>query len=189
MSWLSTFIHNNHAAISGAVGFLPGGSAISGVLNIVDPMSKTAAMTHPTVKSLSLMQGLPTPQGVLRGAQRQQGPPPRTSSSTIRVGGVPVFSQHDTTTGGGVQGSPGTAMVCGQRGYHLAKTKKLREQGICVRNRHMNPGNGRAVKRAVRRLRAFHKLAVRVERSLHIGRATSHRGRTRAAGCSCGCKR
>lgn len=53
----------------------------------------------------------------------------------------------------------------------------------CVTRRKINPGNGRAAVRAVRRLVAFHRLTQRVERQLRkaAGRVSRGRGRmTRA---------
>jgi len=60
----------------------------------------------------------------------------------------------------------------------------------CVTHRRMNPGNGRAVVHAVRRVAAFHALAKRVERVLHRVAKPVTRGRVKhASSCGCGCKK
>lgn len=177
MSWLSTFVHNNRALINTIP--LPG---VGSIANIFDPAASLQPAFTPPVYSL------PYPQ-----AFQSAGINPRRPQVTSRVdsggsqirlpGGISAGVSHKTSTSYAsaaqqVQGRvTGSAALCGITGYHLAKTPALRAQGICVKNRHMNFGNGRAVKRAVRRLRGFHKLAVRVERSLHLGRSTHRRAR------------
>ena len=68
-------------------------------------------------------------------------------------------------------------------GYHLSK-----RTGKCVKNRHMNPTNARALRRAIRREHAFVALAKRTLRGtgITVKRAASFaRSRTRRG---CGCK-
>ena len=55
------------------------------------------------------------------------------------------------------RGALNSAMGC-PKGYHLAKNGS----GKCVRNRRMNPANGRAIGRATRRLKAAEKMFRRV---------------------------
>jgi hypothetical protein len=62
---------------------------------------------------------------------------------------------------------------------------------VCVTHRKMNPGNGRAVVHAVRRVSAFHHLAKRVERVLaRVAKPATRRGARHGSGCGCGsCKK
>lgn len=183
MSWLSTVIHNNSGAISGVLGaFNPALGVIAG--GVLGGGSKNTSSATAGVNIMPL-------QG--------QGRPPITVDSQSRKIGIPlpgggVIGGQETvvkrygTQGTSVAVAQGTSL-CTIPGYHLNKSKNrvtgAAAHTYCVRNRKMNFGNGRAVKRAVRRLRGFHKLAVRVEKALHIGRATS-RPRARSRSCGCG---
>jgi len=72
---------------------------------------------------------------------------------------VPQFTgQALTIPGGGAPfgGAAGVAGCC-PRGYHLAKDGS----GRCVRNRRMNVANPRALRRSMRRVQGFEKLARR----------------------------
>jgi hypothetical protein len=60
-----------------------------------------------------------------------------------------------------VHGSPG------EQGFHLAKTKRLREAGIWVRNRRMNVCNHRALRRSLRRAHGFAKVAMQTIHLIH----------------------
>lgn len=89
---------------------------------------------------------------------------------------------------GGAQSPNGTA--CAPSGYHLNKhalppSKKhgaVAARTILVRNRHMNPLNGSAARRAIRRLKGAKKAFRDIER--FVGSRTS---RARSSG-GCGCK-
>jgi hypothetical protein len=188
VSWLSTFVHNNRPLVSAIPGV--GGS----IANIFDPMTLALTSIGAPPQGTPAIRTRPSKTLDELINQKQTLPPVTSQKSdtvAISIAGKKVYQGTGTTVVRGntmsaaaTRQQAGTS-VCTTRGYHLAKTPKLRDQGICVRNRHMNPGNGKAVKRAVKRLRAFHKLAVHVEKSLHIGRATSRRPRSsRATGCS-----
>jgi len=58
----------------------------------------------------------------------------------------------------GYQGAVSTAGAC-PAGYHLRKDKRLPPK--CVRNRRMNIANPRALRRGMRRVKGFEKLARR----------------------------
>lgn len=85
-------------------------------------------------------------------------------------------------------GANGKCGVC-PSGYHLNKhplgaTKRhgaLPARSMCVRNRHMNPLNGRAAKRSIRRLKGARKAFRGIESFV----GTKHRSAAR----KCGCKR
>lgn len=88
-------------------------------------------------------------------------PPPGTIGGGITMpGGTQVGFQYSPfvgpTRGGFI---PGTAGGC-PTGYHLRKDVRLPPK--CVRNRRMNIGNARALRRAMRRSQGFEKLAKRV---------------------------
>jgi hypothetical protein len=48
------------------------------------------------------------------------------------------------------------------RGFHHCKSKHGCKRGVWVRNRRMNPCNGRALRRAIRRAHAFERMAKHV---------------------------
>lgn len=52
-------------------------------------------------------------------------------------------------------------------GKSTTKSVKVDANGNVVRSRHINPGNAKAVRRALRRVNSFHHLAMRVEKSMH----------------------
>ena len=96
----------------------------------------------------------------------------------------PLFTGEGGAPLGGLMfGMPGTALVahgaCGLKGHHLNKRGYWRKQkglgrlapgaaqwiaphSICVRNRRMNPGNVRALRKSMRRATAFARVARRV---------------------------
>jgi len=75
-------------------------------------------------------------------------------------GGVPLFSPRDLQPVPG----PGGMMAAGccPSGYHLAKDGT----GRCVRNRSMNVANPRALRRSLRRVAGFGKLAQRSKKDI-----------------------
>jgi len=98
-----------------------------------------------------------------------QKPSPSRSSQfnigPIQARGTQFFPPVPTFTGqalripsGGMEnlGGAGAAGCC-PRGYHLAKDGS----GRCVRNRRMNVANPRALRRSMRRVQGFEKLARR----------------------------
>jgi len=75
-------------------------------------------------------------------------------------GGQPLFSRRLE----GVPGPSGMGMAggCCPSGYHLAKDGT----GRCVRNRSMNVANPRALRRSLRRVAGFGKLAQRAKKDI-----------------------
>lgn len=114
----------------------------------------------------------------------------------IQVGGPTGVSVGYTGHGGGSSAACGPNGAC-PRGYHLNKgplapTKKhgaLPARSICVRNRRMNPLDGHAARRALRRIKAASKMV----RKLHMfsgTRSVAARSGGHKSGCGCvTCKR
>lgn len=203
MSWLSVLVNNNSAVLKAAGTFVPGLSSAVDLFNTPAKVAATSA-ANPLGNKFS-------PARAMAMSAAMQGGRSRTDSLVTKVGiplpGGRVAGMEHTTmirqTDAG--GGPGTGVtVQGYKGYHLNKSNQYAcnpsgdrsQASVCipkhskwVRNRHLNAGNGRAVKRAVHRLRSFHKLAVRVEKALHIGRASSRPRRitasARVARCNC----
>jgi len=101
--------------------------------------------------------------------QQQAKPQPRYSSQMqlgpISARGtqfyppVPQFrgTPMPTSTAAGRAGVPLSSAGCCPVGYHLSKDGS----GRCVRNRRMNVANPRALRRSMRRVQGFEKLAKR----------------------------
>lgn len=94
----------------------------------------------------------------------------------------------------GMVGLSGRCPLPAPRGFHWnQKTYCTVKQGVIpkctrvIKNRHLNPANGRAARRAVRRIAATHKLLKRIEKSIRRikgvrGAKLSRRSPARAAG-------
>jgi hypothetical protein len=89
---------------------------------------------------------------------------------------------------GAVVGAEGELMMmgggCAPKGFHKCKSKHGCKTGPFVRNRHMNPCNPRALRRAIRRATRFTKLAMKTIHLVHPkkkGRFGGFRKRKRAA--------
>lgn len=83
---------------------------------------------------------------------------PWTQRST-KITPVPQLSYagRPPLVGAGPMGIPGASAGCCPVGYHLDKKTGTR----CVRNRRMNTANPRALRRAMRRVQGFEKMAKR----------------------------
>jgi len=124
------------------------GGAIGGWLGVQDPR-QPPIMVPPTFPSPQI--GIPTYGG---GAITFPGGTPFPPQTLVPgQGRLPPF----TATGAGVlpYGGRGGGMV--PSGYHYAKDGSQR----IVRNRRMNIANPRALRRAMRRVQGFEKLAKR----------------------------
>jgi len=103
-------------------------------------------------------RGVPTIPGTLGGAITFPG---GTSISTAYTGGTMVPGQGRlppfTATGPGVLPGGGRGGALMPSGYHFAKDGS----GRLVRNRRMNVANPRALRKAMRRVQGFEKLAKR----------------------------
>jgi len=91
---------------------------------------------------MGFMPGVGTPGGVISGREV------RTASTAGYVSGFPS---------GPTRGSVGMVNGACPCGYHPEKSGK----GYCVRNRRMNIANPRALRRGMRRVQGFEKLARR----------------------------
>lgn len=118
-------------------------------------------------------QGGMPPTGILQGNPLPGIQIGRTTINpgNILPGGQPFLQPTRT-----VMAAPG---VCALRGYHPIKQHgKYGAAGTyCVKNRHMNPLNPRALKRALRRAEKFEHFARRVVNARYF---STHK--------SCGCK-
>ena len=86
-------------------------------------------------------------------------PPPVPGGAAFPGGGLlPAAGQVIGGAIAGYQGAVSTGAVCAA-GYHLRKDKRLPPK--CVRNRRMNIANPRALRRGMRRVKGFEKLARR----------------------------
>ena len=102
--------------------------------------------------------------GLLGGGTRAVAPPPPVRARAMLPTGPQITAP--AFAGGAVAMVPGTAVAttsgCGP-GWHLNKqrsyAKGVEAGGMCVRNRSMNPGNAKALRRAIRREKAFIGLA------------------------------
>lgn len=97
-----------------------------------------------------------------------------------------MFGPGTAVTGTGPQGqvvlgSSRGMSACGTKGYHLNKSGYYRRtpggsviyveaHSACVKNRRMNPTNGRALRRALSRAYAFKKVAMRTIKLVDAGK-------------------
>ena len=85
--------------------------------------------------------------------------PAGVPGAAVETRGIGAGGGKEIMVGGGYKGP---AQMC-PSGYHYAKDGS----GRLVRNRRMNPANPRALRRAVRRMDGFEKLARRVLKNTH----------------------
>lgn len=124
---------------------------------------------------------LPGPAGAIAGTlggvligRRTATPPimPSGSFLGLRAGGPRGLTLGVETYRGAsatvsqAAGAPGMTNGGCPSGYHPCKSKYGCKSGPCVRNRSMNPGNPRAVRRSLRRVAGFGKLAARARRDI-----------------------
>jgi hypothetical protein len=100
----------------------------------------------------------------------------------------PVLSAAGAAGALGALGTAGVEHMMGPggapRGYHHCKSKHGCKHGQWVKNRHMNPCNPRALRRAVRRATRFTHLAMKTIHLVHPkkkGRFGGFKKRRRAA--------
>lgn len=85
----------------------------------------------------------------------------RVTPSAFLPGGAPLISQRQGLMGPQGQEMMGAGMCC-PSGFHMAKDGS----GRCVRNRSMNVSNPRALRRSLRRVAGFGKLAQRAKKDI-----------------------
>lgn len=88
---------------------------------------------------------------------RRPGTPPILAPPPGAIGGAVSFPGGTTVSVAGVPRLPGAGVTGCPSGYHLAKDGS----GRWVRNRRMNVANPRALRKAMRRVQGFEKLAKR----------------------------
>ena len=126
-----------------AIGFIPGiGPAAS---TIVSSIGRGRAATAGVVKAAS---GVIMKHPVVSGA------------AAAGIGLAGAASAVRMIGGGGAGG-------LAPKGYHLCKSKHGCKRGQFVRNRHMNPCNPRALRRAIRRTHSFARLAMHTIHLVH----------------------
>jgi hypothetical protein len=111
------------------------------------------------------------------------------------VRGKAAIIKHPVLSAAGAAGVVGAAVTagaehlmdgagCAPKGFHHCKSKHGCKTGVFVRNRHMNPCNPRALRRAIRRATRFTRLAMKTIHLVHPkkkGRFGGFRKRKRAA--------
>jgi hypothetical protein len=100
-----------------------------------------------------------------------------TAGVAARAGGM--IMKHPVVSGAAAAGIVGAAGVgvgrlsvgggggLAPKGYHLCKSKHGCKRGQFVKNRHMNPCNPRALRRAIRRTHSFARLAMHTIHLVH----------------------
>ncbi len=139
---------------------------------------------EPSTPGMPMPMGMPCPPGTACN-----GP----SMGSMCIGACVPYGMQSVPSGMGMVGLSGRCPLPAPRGYHWnQKTYCTLRQGVVpkctkvIKNRHLNPANGRAARRAVRRIAATHRLLKRIEKSIRRikGVRSAKIPRTRAAGGS-----
>ena len=143
--WLSSIWKGIKKVAAPAIGFAIGGPAgLAAGLSLGG--ARTPGIRQPAGKPMPRQQ-TQFDIGPISARGTQYYPP------VPRFGGTPMARP---TIALGAEGMPGGTGCC-PRGFHLAKDGS----GRCVRNRRMNVANPRALRRSMRRVQGFEKLARR----------------------------
>jgi hypothetical protein len=113
---------------------------------------------------------------IKRGGEAIIKHPVLSAAGAAGVGGMVAGAGAERLMMGAGGGAP--------RGFHVCKSKHGCKSGQFVRNRHMNPCNPRALRRAIRRATRFTKLAMKTIHLVHPkkkGRFGGFKKRRRAA--------
>ena len=179
-SSIGNFLGGAVHAVSGVVSHLgiPGVSGIAGVVSGLTGGSTPAAPpVQPFQGGLVNIGGggvaVPSPFGNigLGTGPGSFGYNPLTAGLSPGTGMTPY------------QGDTALAVLGKYKGYHLNKSTYVRRRGglqlvqkhtIPVKNRHLNPGNGRAAQRALRRLHAFSRMARKIYTITHPKPGSRH---------------
>src|SRR5712692_6094093 len=101
-----------------------------------------------------------------------------TAGSIVKAAGG-IIMKHPVVSGAAAAGIVGAAGVgvgrmigpgaggLAPKGFHLCKSKHGCRRGQFVKNRHMNPCNPRALRRAIRRTHSFARLAMHTIHLVH----------------------
>jgi hypothetical protein len=152
-------------AIGVATSIIPGAGVAKTILGGVGTL--VGGTGHPTITGQPLI-GL----GPMGGTGAFPG-----------AGSTPTAAPRASGASGYAKGTPevvGRVEECKLPGYHLNKNLYYRQKGahfggvvrvpphtVCVKNRSMNVGNTKALRRALRRAYGFEKLAMRTIHLLH----------------------
>lgn len=122
----------------------------SSIGKFVGGVARTAIATVTGGPLAGIKTGLGQIASAVSGTPRMLPAPSLQQVGAINLGGGggPQYGLVNIAGGGGAPAGDHPA------GYHWSKRAQK-----YVKNRHMNPGNGRAVRRALRRARAFEHLA------------------------------
>jgi hypothetical protein len=143
-----------------ALGFIPGGSVVSGAIDAVGGLLHHSSPTvHLQGSGGGSIMTLATAPGFTH---------PQVTQTHTSVG-YGLFDTQTSYAGGGGGGRGGAP---GQAGYHQIRSG--RNAGKWVRNRRMNITNPKALRRAIRRGHGFEKMARRM-----LGFATPHKPKGR----------
>ena len=138
--------------IGGIGGFITGGpiGAVTGAIT-----GSRGSQQNPMGTGTQFPQSMPSPFGPVQGFINKLNP--------FQPGGFPGFGPL-AGFGSGARGRGRVDPINGRcpQGYHPAKDGKG-----CVRNRHMNFGNGRATSRSIRRIRGAEKQYSRIFHMTH----------------------
>lgn len=177
-------VTNVASAVTNPVGFIA--SAASKVLGAHPAMS--TALTAPNPMVGTALAPAARPVLTLGGQGIANIGSPSFLNMNIGPAGIGGGAMVPMTTPSGQ-----TVMVpCQVKGTHLNKSSYYTKNGyvhkgtVCVRNRHMNAGNAKALRHALRRVTGFAKLAKRSRRAIQkaataVG-ATRHTRAKRAFG-------
>lgn len=169
------------------IGHFIGGAfkAVSTVANIA--MNPVGSIAQLALKRLTASH--PSAPSPMQGTALAPLPPggPFTGQGIIQTGGlINIARENIGAPGMGMEGGGGPVgtmtkqgliPVCGLKGTHVNKATYYKRAGdttgirvpkgsVCVKNRHMNPANGKALRRALRRAVAFKRIAMKSIRLL-----------------------
>jgi hypothetical protein len=145
----------------GTIGHFLGGVAKSavGLIPGVGPIAQRAMTTGTLASRASTAVGRITSQGVAA----VRGHPVLSAAGAAGVIGGALGAG-----GGMMAAAPGVAM----KGYHLSKYRKGGKAPHMVKNRHMRVTNVRALRRSLRRIHGFSRIARKVIHIAHPPRGT-----------------
>jgi hypothetical protein len=163
VSWLSSFVTHNRALVQA----IP---TIGGGINAIfpDPTSKVGMANIGQYKLVKSAQSIPGQGLPIKLPQGAPSPKPGktipTNTDSIGVspgGGLTILHKRQV-------------LVPNKRPSQKITVDAQGNQVVTKKHRRINPLNVHALKRAARRLKGFHKIAVRIEKALHMPRATAH---------------
>ena len=150
-----SFFGSAFSAIAPIVGGFFGGPAGAAIGSAIGGAVNQASQANQIARAQAAMQGFTAPS--LGLPDLSLAAPAVPVRQTLPQGVLANIT-------GPLAAQPGAACPAG---FHLDKRSRSR----CVRNRRMNPLNGRAATRAIRRIKGARKMLQKIERSLPRARA------------------